>query len=542
MSHPSGRPRPGHRLGGLPIHLEVSADLGARSLERGEVARGMREIDRALLEAPEHPELLRLRALGLMLQGEVAQALECYHEAAERWPEDALIACQLGAALAQSGDMPAAEDAFRRAIAQDPLLIDGWYNLGHALDARADTAGACAAFERVLQIRPDHVPARVQRGEMLKMLGRLDEAEREFRSVLSREPDSVSAWVGLSNLKTFQPNDAELEQLLRLRASGRVPEQRRVDLAFACASLLEQRGRYAEAFPLFVAANAGKRKLVRWNAAAVSALVDRILAQFTRLPEISHDGVRGSEAIFLVGMPRSGSTLVEQILSAHPDVQGGGERNEIVQVLQEESRRRGRMFPDWVGDATDSDWARLGMDVLHRCNSWRDGRPFFTNKTLTNWQTLGAIRRMLPDAHIVHCQRDPLETLWSCFKHHFGEAQFFTYDFDELIAFWRDCDRAMKTWTRAWPGWIHAFVHEDLLDDPESRIRDLLAFCGLGFDAACVSFQDNPRDVRTSSASQVRQPLRRDLAVARHYGDLLDSLRCSISDGEKLARADLASH
>ncbi|MEO6689534.1 MAG: tetratricopeptide repeat protein, partial [Dokdonella sp.] len=286
MSHPSGRPRPSHRLGGLPIHLEVSADLGTRLLENGEVARGLREIGRALLEAPEHPELLRLRALGLMLQGEVGQALECYHEAAQRWPEDALIACQLGAALAQNGDMPAAEEAFRRAIAQDPLLIDGWYNLGHALDARADTAGACHAFERVLQIRPDHLSARVQRGEMLKMLGRLDESEREFRFVLSREPDSVSAWVGLANLKTFHPDDAELEHLLRLRASGKVPEQRRIDLAFACAALLEQRGRCAEAYPLFVAANAGKRKQVRWNAPAVSALVDRILAEFMRLPDI----------------------------------------------------------------------------------------------------------------------------------------------------------------------------------------------------------------------------------------------------------------
>jgi hypothetical protein len=107
---------------------------------------------------------------------------------------------------------------------------------------------------------------------------------------------------------------------------------------------------------------------------------------------------------------------------------------------------------------------------------------------------------------------------------------------------WRDCERAMQTWTHAWPAWIHAFVHEDLLDDPEPRIRDLLAFCGLGFDAACVSFQDNPRDVRTSSASQVRQPLRRDLAVARHYGHLLDSLRCSIAPSAKLSPAGPASH
>lgn len=543
MSQLPGRPRPGYRLGGLPIHLQVSADLGARAIERGEFARGLREIDRALLEAPEHPELLRLRALGLMLQGEVAQALECYHEAAERWPEDALIACQLGAALAQNGDMAAAEDAFRRAIAQDPLLIDGWYNLGHALDARADTAGACAAFAQVLQLQPDHVGARVQHAEMLKMLGRLDEAERDLRRVLAREPDSVAAWVGLSNLKTFRPDAAELETLLRLQAGGTAPEHLRIDLAFACGALLEQRGRYAEAFALFELANAGKRKQVRWDAPAVSAWVDRILAHFSRLsPPRDEDGARGSEVIFLVGMPRSGSSLVEQILSSHPCVQGGGERNEIAQLLQAESRRRRSTFPEWVDAATDEDWVRLGEGYLARCASWRDARPRCTDKTLANWQTLGAIRRMLPGARFVHCRRDPVETLWSCYKHHFAAAQFFTYDMDELVSFWRDCERAMAAWSQAWPQWIHALVHEQLLAHPELRIRQLLADCALEFDPACLSFHANPREVRTSSASQVREPLRRDLAVAHRYGTLLDSLRRSMESGSFSPTPDSARH
>jgi len=469
-----------------------------------------------------------LRALALMQQGEIAEALECFQEAAERWPEDALIACQLGAALAQSNDLAGAEVQFRRAVVQDPLLIDGWYNLGHALDARADTAGACAAFTRVLDIRPDHAPARVQRAEMLKMLGRLDAAEHDLRAVLALDPDSVSAWVALSNLKTFRPSVAELERLLALHAGNKVPPARRVDFAFACATLLEASARYDEAFALFVQANEGKRRQVRWNAAAVSRLVDAIHERFSRATPPAPAHGRGDEVIFLVGMPRSGSTLVEQILSAHPDVQGGGERNEIVQVLQAESQRRQRAFPEWVTEADDADWERLGHEYLTRCAEWRDGSPRFTNKTLTNWQTLGAIRRMLPGSHVVHCRRDPLETLWSCYKHHFGESQFFSYDREELVAFWRDCERSMLAWSRAWPDWIHVLVHEDLLDDAERTIRALLEACDLRFDAACLSFHTNPRDVRTSSASQVRQPLRTDLSVAHRYGALMDSLRRSI--------------
>jgi tetratricopeptide (TPR) repeat protein len=518
-------PRPGYRFAGLPIHLVVVAEQTMRALERNDSSRALSELDRVAGEISGHAELLRLRGLALVQSGDFGAALETYLNATELAPDDALIACQLGAVLAQNGDMPGAEESFRRAIDLDPGLPDAWYNLGHALDARADTSGACLAFDRVLALKPSHVAARVQRAEMLKMLGRLDLAERDLRSVLANDPESVSAWVGLANLKTFSPDASELDQLVALHESGRVPSARRIDFTFALASLLEAGGRHAEAYPLFVTANDAKRKSVRWNATAVSHLVDAILERFSALPAIPAHDPRGGEAIFLVGMPRSGSTLVEQILSAHPQVQGGGERNEIVQILQDESRRRGKRFPDWVVDAGDADWERLGDEYLSRCAAWRDGRPRFTNKTLANWQTLGAIRRMLPGARVVHCLRDPLETLWSCYKHHFGEAQFFTYDMDELVAFWRDERRAMAAWTRAWPEWIHAFIHEDLLDDPERRVRELLAHCALVFHPACLSFHQNTRDVRTSSASQVRQPLRRDLAVAQRYGSLLDHLR-----------------
>lgn len=534
MAHSANPARSNPRSAGLPQRLVTAMEQAERALERGDVASALPRIDAALREVPAHAELLRLRAFALLLQGQIGPAIECYRQAAALWPKDALIACQLGAALAQGGDMDAAESAFRQATALDPRLIDSWYNLGHALDARADTAGACAAFEQVLAIKPDHLPARIQHAEMLKMLGRLDQAQSELRDVLRRDRDSISAWVALSNLRTFRPSAEELDHLLRLQASEAVPEHRRVDLAFACATLLETGGRYADAFRLFVAANAGKRRGVRWNAAVVRGLVDDILAQFTSLPEPAAFDTRGSDGIFLVGMPRSGSTLAEQILSAHPQVQGGGERNEIVLVLQDESRRRGRTFPYWVADATDADWARLGMEYLQRCASWRDARPCFTNKTLTNWQTLGAIRRMLPGARVVHCQRDPLETLWSCYKHHFGEAQFFTYDIEELTAFWRDCERAMQAWSRQWPRWIYAHVYEDLLADSERHIRALLQYCELDFDAACVAFHENRRDVRTSSASQVRQPLQRNTAMSLRYGNLFDSLRRSMDASASL--------
>ncbi len=522
---PTHRPTASNRLAGLRVPAAFAAQQAMAALQRNEPARALRELDRLDSAAREHPELLRLRGLARLHLGDVGAAVANLSEAVERWPDDAMTNGQFGAALASAGNLEGAAMMFRRAVELDPDHYDAWFNLGHALDRLDDAHGACHAFGEAVRLAPGNGDVRTLYAEALKTVGRLDEAEAQLRRVLADDPESVSAWVGLSTLKTFRPDPAELDRLLALHAQGRVPEARRVDVEFALAALLERAGRYAQAYPMVVSANAGKRRTVRWSAGAVSALVDDILARFARLPPLRHESGFGDAAIFLVGMPRSGSTLLEQILSAHPDVQGGGERNEVVEVLQAESVRRGKRFPTWVEDATDDDWRRLGEAFLQQCSSWRDERPRFTNKTLTNWQTLGAIRRMLPGARIVHCRRDPLETIWSCFKHHFGEAQFFTYDLDELLAFHADCERAMRAWKAEWPGAIVDFVHENLLAEPEARIRDVLAQCGLAFSASCLAFHENDRVVRTSSASQVRQPLQRDLAVAHRYGSVLDPLR-----------------
>jgi tetratricopeptide (TPR) repeat protein len=516
------------RLAGLPEQALDKVQQAQLMLQSGRALDASVLLDEALRMAPTHPELLRVRALAFLYGGQPGRAIELLQQALSTWPRDGLIMTQLGAARAQGGDMAGAEAAFRYATEFDPYLVDAWYNLALALELRMDTHGARAAFLHVLEIDPRHEHARVQNAELLKVLGRLDEAEAELRVVLHNDPDAVSAWIGLANLKSFRPDDAELGTLLRLHSSGKVHDSRKGDLAFACAALLEARGRYPEAFALFSSANAVKRQRVQWNAAAFTGLVSDILAVFAHVDGSSAECRRGEEAIFLVGMPRSGSTLAEQILSAHPQVESGGERDDIVQILREESLRRQSRFPYWAADASESDWERLGFDYLLRSRSLLRERPVFTDKTLTNWQTLGAIRRMLPGARLVHCRRDPLEMLWSCFKHDFGQTQTFTYDLGELTSFWRDSERAMHQWRHACPDWIHDHVYEDLLNDPEGRIRALLKHCGLDFDPACLAFHRNRRDVRTASAGQVRQPLRRDTAVAAAYGNLLDPLRQAI--------------
>ena len=521
--------QPIDRIEDLPPRVRRLALRAQQWIARGEHALAGPLLDEAIAAFPAHPELLRLCALTELHAGHVEQAIELLRIAAQSRPQDGLIAGNLGAALAQAGEIDGALQTLERATALDPTQVDAWFNLGRARELRADAAGAHAALSAVLELDPAHRPARILRAEALKTLGQIDEAESELRDVLAHEPGSVSAWVALVNLKSFQANADDLRVLGELYASDALSLTQRIDAGFAYAQLLEASGHYPQAFAVFRAVNAAKRTTLRWDAPAVTGLIDRILAAFDPTPLAPQPSGPGSDVVFLVGTPRSGSTLAEQILAAHPAASAGSETGFIARLLQHESKRRGALFPEWVPQATDADWKRLGAAYLERIAAKKGDASIFTDKTLTNWQTLGAIRRMLPGARVVHCRRDALETAWSCYKHNFAQDQLYSYDIAELAAYFRDEERAMRSWTARHPGWIHEHRYEALIADPQAAVSALLAHCGLAFDPACLRFHEAGREVRTASAAQVRRPLQRDTGVARHYGPLLDPLRAALA-------------
>jgi tetratricopeptide (TPR) repeat protein len=514
----------GERTSDLPARAQRLLTRAQRWFERGEHAFADRALADALTLVPDHAELLRLRAITLHAQQRYAEAADLLRRAATLRPHDALIWNNLGSALGEAGDLEGALEAFRSATAAEPELAASWFNLGKACDALLRSGEAEAAFARALAIDPAHEPARVLRATVLKTRGRLDEAAAEFREAIARRPDSVQAWAGLVGMKSEPPTEDDLARLAELHRRTDLDVSQRTRIGFAYALALEAHGRFSEAYEVTVEANALRRAQISWDADAASRVFDQIADAFAR-PLASADGALGSEVIFLVGMPRSGSTLAEQILAAHPEVQGGGELADLPALLREESARRGTDFPGWVGEATAEDWARLGREYLDRTARWRRARPRSTDKNLQNWQLVGAIRAMLPGARIVDCRRDPLETCWSALKHQFARDLPFTYDIDELAHYWRDYDRLMQLWQARFPQHVFRHDYESLQAQPEARTRALLDFCGLSFDPACLAFHEARRDVRTASAGQVRGPLRSDTARAEGYGELLDPLR-----------------
>lgn len=503
-------------------HLLEKASAGIRNRQLPEARRALVS---AMVLAPAHPEVLRLDGVLCHLEGRYGQAIESLEAALAALPEDALILNNLGSSLRGAGRMDEAVSAFRRATERAPGLAAAWFNLGKTLKAQASISDAKVALQRALDIAPRHLAARIVLGDVNKAIGDIPAAAAAYRQAIEMDPRAAQAWFSLANLKTVRFTDSERAQLMALKRQGGFSPDDRVALGFSLVKALEDDGQHEAAFAELCDANARKREHVVWDAKAHAARVDGMLSVFAGLPNLPEQGNRGQEVIFVVSLPRSGSTLTEQILSAHPEVEGASELPDLPMLIEEESRLRGRPFPQWVADADDADWQRLGNAYLQRTRRWHEQRPRFTDKGLANWLYVGAAVRMLPGARFVVCQRDPLETCLSCFHQLFARGQEYSYEINDMAAYWHDFDRLCRFWREQYANQVHVIRYEGLIADPEGTTRELLSACDLAYDPACLRFHESRRIVRTASAAQVRTPLRQNLARAHRYGDALTPLR-----------------
>ncbi|WP_336805909.1 tetratricopeptide repeat-containing sulfotransferase family protein [Fulvimonas yonginensis] len=482
---------------------------------------------------PGHDRVLRLQGIVSHQMGRFAEAAMAWSHLTRLFPQDASLHNNLGSALGASGDLSGAITAIRRACELAPEKPNYWYNLAKALASASHAREACTALMRLLELSPEDNEARLMLADCCKACGRLGQAEAELRTILHAEPASIEAWARLVGLKTATLTREDLAQLGQAHSHCPPDHPYRASLGFAYGAALEAAGRFEDAYRVIVDANRRKRTSVEWQADRISALADAQMRAFAGPVSEAEDPTLGREAILIFGMPRSGSTLVEQMLCAHPSVQAAGEVGDFSAVLTEESVRRGKPPAAWVSEASAQDWTRLGRSYLERMAGKHRGKPMFTDKELSKWQFVGIARSMLPGARFVYCERDPVETCWSCYKHEFERDQLYSYDLDELGRYWYDCTRTVGFWRDRFPDLIHAVVHEALLADPEREVRRLLAYCGLSFEPACLRFYEVERDVRTASAGQVRQPLMRQPGLAERYGPLFDPLRHALSAAQR---------
>lgn len=511
-------------------------DSLARNAERlaakGNLAAAQSAAEAALALAPENPLALRVAGSIAWRSGQHEVAEGYLRRALEQGAEAPQVRRELAACLADQGDVARAIALLPKPAPND---ADAWFELAELHDRNADGQPALEAAERVESLQPGHGGAQLLIARALVALGRIDEAAARYRKLTRRPGLAARAWFGLLDLKTVPIAAEELRTLERLATRQGASDEEKLLAGYALGQAYEMAGRPTDAVRAFDLANRRSRRLIGWDAAIFSHAVDVNLEAF---PDAASQAVaetrsdRGSEVIFILGMPRSGTTLVEHILAAHSQVVAASELPDIGLILAAESTRRSQPFPTWVGDATAADWQRLGAEYLARTERWQ-GRARFTDKMPENWLYLGAILRMLPGARVIRCEREPLETAWSCYKQLFAPGRFgWSYDYDSLAAYVADERRQWQHFERQHPRRCYRLAHEALVADLEGQVRALLAFVGLDYEPGCLNFNATRNETRTASAAQVRKPLDRATARRGAYGQALDPL------ARALARAD----
>jgi tetratricopeptide (TPR) repeat protein len=368
-----------------------------------------------------------------------------------------------------------------------------------------------------------------------KTLGQQEKAIASYRQAAKVYPGFGDAYWSLANLKTYRFSDAEMAAMREHEAdpSGRLVD--RYHLCFALGKALEDREQYAESFACYARGNALKLTEVRYQASFVEHLVDRQLALASRdfFDARKQVGIKNPDPIFIVGLPRAGSTLLEQILASHSQVEGTMELADIPRLVHQLQDRHqtdaSPRYPGILAELTPEHYVAFGEKYLKDTRVFRTGKPFFIDKMPNNFRHIGLIHLMLPNAKIIDARRDPMACCFSNFKQLFASGQEFTYSLADIGRYYRDYVRLMQHWDTVLPNTVLRVQHEDVVNDLDGSVRRILEYCGLPFESACLEFHKNERSVRTASSEQVRQPIYRDgLDQWRHFEPWLGPLRAAL--------------
>lgn len=428
----------------------------------------------------------------------------------------------------------------QRALAQVEILLrddpgnPAYRNLKAVVLCRTgDYVPAIELYEQLLAEYPAHPALLLSYGHALKTAGQRDRAIAAYRAALALDPGFGEAWWSLANLKTLRFDDDDVRTMRAQLARPDLAAEHRLHLEFALGKALEDADAHADAFAHYARGNALRRKRLSYDAARTTMRFRRARETYDRAFFERREGwgAPASDPLFVVGLPRSGSTLIEQILSSHSLVEGTMELPEVTSITRALRRDGGvgtdGTYHDVVAKLDADAMRRLGERYLERTRIQRKTTaPFFIDKMPNNFAHIGLIRAMLPNARIIDARRHPLACGFSLFKQHFARGQNFSYSLDDIGRYYRDYVELMAHFDAVMPGRIHRVIHEALVEDTEAEMRRLLDFCGLPFEAQCLRFFENARPVRTASSEQVRRPINRDgLEQWRHYEPWLDPLK-----------------
>lgn len=549
-----------------------SYQLALHHFQNGEVREAERLCWRIVQAAPEHAEAINLLALAVFRNGNASsaaeimrravqvdpgnpsyqcnlgvicaacgrldEALASYQEALRLLPDYAVACNNMGLVLRDMGKLEEAITCFRRALQSLPDFADAHNNLGNALRDQGAAQAAANHYREAIRIKPNAPHFFHNLAVVLSEQGELQEAAWCYQRALQIDPHFVRAYYDLSRLAAQGCHDFSVEEINHIRLlaiqSGRTSLERSL-ACFALAGITDRPGSHDEAFMYYQRANEWRKDFLRQQEACfdvemhrrqINAVIDFFNADYFK--NVPSQGNDSELPVFIVGMPRSGTSLVEQILASHPQVVGAGELWDISKLVSALANKFRGYYPGCLGQLDTKAWRMMADSYLDRLRSLSNGSLRVTDKMPLNFLHLGLIRTLFPRAPVIHCRRDPFDTCLSCYFQNF-ESINFTTSLEDIGHYYREYERLMNHWQTVLPGPMLEVHYEDLVANQEAVTRRMVAFCGLEWNGDCLRFHENPRPVRTASFLQVRRPIYsssvgRWKRYAAHLGPLFNAL------------------
>ena len=494
------------------LHPDMAA--AARALNEGKAGAAERLLRPHLASHPRDPVALRMLAGVARAFGQSEDAVPMLRRALDLAPSYGPARQELADVLAKLARREEALEQAERLLAAQP---------GHPpyLDLKANILNgmgryeeAAAIFETLLARFPDQQATWLSYGHLLRTLGRLDDSIAAYRRVIALSPKAGIAWWSLASLQTVRFDDEAIAAMSQAAEQPDGSPDERLRIEFALGKAFEDRGQWEPSFAHYADGNCLRRAQFEYDAAETSALVRRAETLLTPafFDARQGQGCAAPDPIFVIGVQRSGSTLVEQILASHSRIEGTAELPDVPILARRLGARSfgqaGSAYPETLADLDAERLRALGEEYIERTRVHRDSeRPFFVDKLPNNWAHIGLIHMMLPNAKIIDVRRHPLDCCFSNFKQLYAMEQRFTYDLGEMGSYYRDYVEMLRHVDEVLPGRVHRVIYEQLVDDTEGEVRALLDYLGLPFEEACLGFHKNERAVRSASSEQVRRPI-----------------------------------
>lgn len=477
----------------------------------GKHVEARRLMKKVLRKTPNNVNALNLMG-GICLAQEAFSDAEAFlRKAVGLAPDFAVAWSTLSISLKEQGNFEEAVEALEKALSVEPRNVDWHSNLGNLLLAWGKEERALASFQKALALKPDHASALLSKGHVLKTMGDLDNAISAYRASAKARPDLGEIYWSLANLKTFRFDPDEAELMQAQIESGKLTEESELNFCYSLGKYFEDLKDYSKAFEYYTRGGAIKRKSVRFDPVEFAAQTDKVIEVFTPefFAERASFGHPDPAPILIVGLPRSGSTLIEQILSSHSQVDGTAELLDLMTLAYQTGHNRfdNLRFPETLLNIYADSIEDLGKEYIKRTLHHRQGAAYFTDKMPNNFPHIGFLHLILPNAKVIDARRHPLDSCFGTFKQLFAKGQPFSYDLFDLGLYYKSYIRLMEHWDQVLPGKVLRVQYEDNVADIEKQARRMIDFCGLEWEDQVLRFYETERAVKTASSEQVRQPI-----------------------------------